>query len=105
MALQGTESSAANLEKLRWCRQLSLAMKAEEALEAFLTNTKDLHMGVSLKDAANIVAEIGTTSALEAKIRNVYWFVTANEIVRTAKVDAKRYNLQTIAGRMKDEEG
>ncbi|GAB1737227.1 hypothetical protein NU219Hw_g1158t1 [Hortaea werneckii] len=79
-------------------------MKAEEALEAFLTDTKDLHMSVNFKGAANIACKIGTLVVIEANIRNVDWLVTANEIMRIAKVDAKRYSMQTIARWMRDEE-
>lgn len=34
-----------------------------------------------LIDAANIASEIGTPVVIEAKIRNVYWFVIADEIM------------------------
>ncbi|KAI6829141.1 hypothetical protein KC340_g11580 [Hortaea werneckii] len=107
MALIKTKASAADLEKLRWCRQLSLVIKAEEALNAFLvkTDTNELHISVNLADAANVACKIGTQAAVEANIRSAYWLVTANEAVRTAKIYAKKYNLQTIAEWMRDKEG
>ncbi|KAI7220950.1 hypothetical protein KC333_g2059 [Hortaea werneckii] len=98
MAPMKTKASAADLEKLRWCRQPSLAIKAEEALNATLTDTNELHISVNLTDAADVTCQIGTQAAVEANIRSAYWLVTANEIVRTAEIDAKKYSLQTIAG-------
>lgn len=45
------------------------------------TNTKDLHISVNLTGAAKIASEIGTPVVIEAKIRNVYWFVIADDIM------------------------
>lgn len=54
------------------------------------TNTNGLLISVNLTDAANVASEIGTPTVIKAKIHNVYSFVTANEMVCTAKIDAKR---------------
>lgn len=123
MALIKTKHSAADLEKLRWCRQLSLVIRAEEALNAFLVKVQRSYMlsvfadtrfvdrhqriaeSVNLADAANVTCKIGMQAAVEAKIRSAYWLVTANEVVRTAKIYAKKYNQQTVAEWMRDEEG
>ena len=116
------QPSAEDRKKLRWCRQLSIAIKPEEALKSFLIRLKHacVHSKVTDFGLANEHkrpahkrpsdrccqrgSDSGTPAATEAKICNIDWSVTATEIVQTAEVYAKRYSVQTIVRWTKDEE-